>query len=194
MPAEVEKREDDAMMQLVEKYYRLLIRVSSSLQSPFLLAVRLYWGWQFMQTGWGKLTDINKVVGFFTGSGHTRACVERLLCLGARVRGRPPSDSGARLATDRAAAGDRHDRRLHHGGSRGAVLDHFESRQICGRGALYIPDRFSDRADLRPRQGICRRVPDGTTRPQSNAANFRWRVAGRRSELSHMTTPPDPDS
>jgi putative oxidoreductase len=56
-------------MQLAEKYYRLLIRASSSLQSPFLLAVRLYWGWQFMQTGWGKLSDINKVVGFFTDLG-----------------------------------------------------------------------------------------------------------------------------
>src|SRR5579864_9540790 len=57
------------MMQLAEKYYRLLIRVSSNLQSPFLLAVRLYWGWQFMQTGWGKLTDIGKVIGFFTDLG-----------------------------------------------------------------------------------------------------------------------------
>jgi putative oxidoreductase len=43
--------------------------MSSSLQSPFLLAVRLYWGWQFMQTGWGKLSDIGKVVGFFTDLG-----------------------------------------------------------------------------------------------------------------------------
>lgn len=57
------------MIRLFEKYYRLLIRMSSSLQSPFLLAVRLYWGWQFMQTGWGKLTDIGKVVQFFTGLG-----------------------------------------------------------------------------------------------------------------------------
>ena len=57
------------MTQIVEKYYGLLIRLSSSLHSPFLLAVRLYWGWQFMQTGWGKLTDIQKVVGFFTDLG-----------------------------------------------------------------------------------------------------------------------------
>src|SRR5260370_28585008 len=57
------------MMKLAEKYYRLLVRVSSSLQSSFLLAVRLYWGWQFMQTGRGKLSDINKVVGFFTDLG-----------------------------------------------------------------------------------------------------------------------------
>ena len=43
------------MTQLADKYYRMLIRAASSLQSPFLLAVRLYWGWQFMQTGWGKI-------------------------------------------------------------------------------------------------------------------------------------------
>ena len=57
------------MIQLIEKYYRLLIRTSSSLESPFLLAARLYWGWQFMQAGWGKLHDIGKVIGFFTELG-----------------------------------------------------------------------------------------------------------------------------
>jgi putative oxidoreductase len=57
------------MIQMIDKYYRLLIRVSSSLESPFLLAVRLYWGWQFMQAGWGKLHDIGKVIGFFTELG-----------------------------------------------------------------------------------------------------------------------------
>jgi hypothetical protein len=31
------------MTQLAGSYYRLLIRAASSLQSPFLLAVRLYW-------------------------------------------------------------------------------------------------------------------------------------------------------
>jgi putative oxidoreductase len=57
------------MIQLIEKYYRLMIRTASSLESPFLFAVRLYWGWQFMQAGWGKLHDIGKVVGFFTDLG-----------------------------------------------------------------------------------------------------------------------------
>jgi len=41
----------------------------SRLQSPFLLAVRLYWGWQFFHTGLGKLTNISKVVDFFTSLG-----------------------------------------------------------------------------------------------------------------------------
>ena len=57
------------MRELLKRYYGLLIQVSSSLQSPFLLAVRLYWGWQFIETGWGKLTDIGKVIGFFTDLG-----------------------------------------------------------------------------------------------------------------------------
>jgi putative oxidoreductase len=57
------------MRQLAEKCYRLLIRAGSGLQSPFLLAVRLYWGWQFAQTGWGKLFNIHKVIGFFTDLG-----------------------------------------------------------------------------------------------------------------------------
>ena len=65
----VNEREDDAMTQLAGRYYRLLIRAASSLQSPFLLAVRLYWGWQFMQTGWGKLNETQKVIGFFTHLG-----------------------------------------------------------------------------------------------------------------------------
>ena len=38
-------------------------------QSPFLLLVRLYWGWQFMQTGWGKLHNLAQVTQFFTNLG-----------------------------------------------------------------------------------------------------------------------------
>jgi putative oxidoreductase len=46
-----------------------LIRAGNSLQSPFLFAVRLYWGWQFAQTGWGKLGNIAKVTNFFASLG-----------------------------------------------------------------------------------------------------------------------------
>ena len=46
--------------------YSLLISLASKLQSPFLLAVRLYWGWQFAQSGWGKLHHLDKVTDFFT--------------------------------------------------------------------------------------------------------------------------------
>lgn len=50
-------------------FYRLLHRIGNSLQSPLLLAIRLYWGWQFWQAGWGKLQDISKPIGFFTQLG-----------------------------------------------------------------------------------------------------------------------------
>ena len=41
----------------------------SSLQSVLLLCMRLYWGWQFMQTGLGKLHRIPGVTSFFTQLG-----------------------------------------------------------------------------------------------------------------------------
>ena len=49
--------------------YEALTRTASFFQSPFLLAVRLYWGWQFAQTGWGKLQHLPRVTQFFTTLG-----------------------------------------------------------------------------------------------------------------------------
>jgi len=49
--------------------YSLLVSGGNSLQSLFLLFVRLYWGWQFCQTGWGKLHNLSHVVEFFTSLG-----------------------------------------------------------------------------------------------------------------------------
>ena len=49
--------------------HRRLVNLLNYLQSPFLLFVRVYWGWQFWQSGWGKLQDISKPIGFFTDLG-----------------------------------------------------------------------------------------------------------------------------
>jgi len=57
------------MMNLLERLYRLLVRAANSLQSPFLLAVRLYWGYQFAEDGWGKLHNLDKVTDFFHSLG-----------------------------------------------------------------------------------------------------------------------------
>jgi putative oxidoreductase len=46
--------------------YRRIVSGLSSLASPMLLAVRLYWGFQFAQTGWGKLHNLAKITAFFT--------------------------------------------------------------------------------------------------------------------------------
>jgi putative oxidoreductase len=54
---------------MISRSYQLLTRAANSLQSPFLLAVRLYWGWQLMQSGWGKLHNLAGVTEFFTSLG-----------------------------------------------------------------------------------------------------------------------------
>ncbi|HEV3420367.1 MAG TPA: DoxX family protein [Candidatus Acidoferrum sp.] len=41
----------------------------SYLQSPFLLLVRLYWGWQLAQSGWGKLHHLSNVGEYFATLG-----------------------------------------------------------------------------------------------------------------------------
>ncbi len=43
--------------------------LASLLQSPLLLAVRLYWGVAFAQTGWGKLMNLERTAGFFGSLG-----------------------------------------------------------------------------------------------------------------------------
>ncbi len=37
----------------------------SYLQSPFLLFVRLYWGWQLARNGWAKLHNLSNVTEYF---------------------------------------------------------------------------------------------------------------------------------
>ena len=54
------------LMELGMKTYARVFGLIDYLQSPLLLAVRLYWGWQFFETGKGKLGDISNVVDFFT--------------------------------------------------------------------------------------------------------------------------------
>jgi putative oxidoreductase len=44
----------------------LLARLASALHSPFLLAVRLYWGWQFAESGWGKLHRLGMMTDYFS--------------------------------------------------------------------------------------------------------------------------------
>src|SRR6266436_9284229 len=46
--------------------YKRFFAAFDHLQSPFLLLVRLYWGWQLIESGWGKLHNLEKVTEFFT--------------------------------------------------------------------------------------------------------------------------------
>jgi putative oxidoreductase len=56
------------MQQLIKLYLRFA-KVAASLQSPFLLFVRLYWGWQFIVTGWGHMHGMAGFIQFFTKLG-----------------------------------------------------------------------------------------------------------------------------
>lgn len=51
------------------RFYQGLIAVAEFLQSFFLLAVRLFWGWQFFASGWGKLQNIDQIAEFFGSIG-----------------------------------------------------------------------------------------------------------------------------
>jgi putative oxidoreductase len=50
----------------LRRLYKRFFAAVDYLHSPFLLAVRLYWGWQLVQSGWGKLHNLPKVTDFFT--------------------------------------------------------------------------------------------------------------------------------
>jgi putative oxidoreductase len=50
----------------IQRLYNSFFHYVAFGQSPFLLAVRLYWGWQLIESGWGKLHHLDKVTEFFT--------------------------------------------------------------------------------------------------------------------------------
>ncbi len=53
-------------MNLIQQCYAKFEEVAAYGRSPLLLAIRLYWGWQFAQSGWGKLHSLPRVTEFFT--------------------------------------------------------------------------------------------------------------------------------
>src|SRR5215472_15010380 len=53
----------------IRRLYARAANAASLLQSPFLLFVRLYWGLQLAQNGWGKLHNLGRVTEFFSSLG-----------------------------------------------------------------------------------------------------------------------------
>lgn len=50
----------------LHSWHVALFHYVNYLQHPFLLFVRLYWGIQLIQSGWGKLHNLDKVTDYFT--------------------------------------------------------------------------------------------------------------------------------
>jgi len=53
----------------IQRMHAWFVKTVSYGQAPLLLAVRLYWGWQFAQNGWAKLHNLPRVTDFFTSLG-----------------------------------------------------------------------------------------------------------------------------
>ena len=56
---------NSALLTLIRTGHQLLVKVAGYLQSPFLLVLRLYWGWSFFMTGKGKLLNHAQTTEFF---------------------------------------------------------------------------------------------------------------------------------
>ena len=57
------------MIKKAEVAYAWFLKIAHGCQSPFLLLIRLFWGWQFWQSGWAHLHDMPKFVDFFISLG-----------------------------------------------------------------------------------------------------------------------------
>lgn len=55
-----------ALFRTAQNLYSRLVHLLNFGQDFLLLAMRLYWGWQFFQTGKGKLMNFDRTVDFFT--------------------------------------------------------------------------------------------------------------------------------
>ena len=63
----------------ISNLYSSFAALMNRLQSPLLLAIRLYWGWQFAQSGWGKLHRLPQVTEFFSSLGLPQPHLTALL-------------------------------------------------------------------------------------------------------------------
>lgn len=52
-------------MSTIVNLYGRVARLFDYLKSPLLLAIRLYWGWQFAEDGWGKIQHLGRVGAYF---------------------------------------------------------------------------------------------------------------------------------
>jgi len=66
MTAQTTPPENGNSAGFIPRLYRRFQLLSSRLESPFLLIVRVYWGWQFAETGWGKLRHLSHVAHYFS--------------------------------------------------------------------------------------------------------------------------------
>ena len=104
----------NALMQKAEVAYGWFLKAVNGLQSPFLLLIRVYWGWLFLQSGIGKFGHIDKVVSFFTDLGIPAPTLNAYFNASLETVGGILLDSWTGIAADRRTVADQHDRGLYH--------------------------------------------------------------------------------
>ncbi|MEZ0228855.1 MAG: DoxX family protein [Planctomycetota bacterium] len=77
----------NALVSKAAKLHALEVRILEKLQSPLLLLIRLYWGWQFFQTGWGKIMNLERTAGFFATLGLPAPKLNALMAGGTEAFG-----------------------------------------------------------------------------------------------------------
>jgi putative oxidoreductase len=60
---------------------------TSFLRSPLLLVLRVFWGWQFIETGWGKLMHLGRTAEYFSGLGIPAAHLNAFMAGGTEFLG-----------------------------------------------------------------------------------------------------------
>jgi putative oxidoreductase len=67
-------------MQTLVNLYLRIAGLIGRLECALLLAIRLYWGIQFVQDGYGKLTHLDKVTNFFASLSLPAPHMTALMC------------------------------------------------------------------------------------------------------------------
>src|SRR5260370_31304863 len=87
------------LIKRIDALYAWFRKAASSLQSPFLLAIRLYWGWQFLASGIDHLRNMPGFVTFMSSHGVPAPSLNAhfVAALEAGGRGLLPFGVGERL-------------------------------------------------------------------------------------------------
>ncbi len=136
----------------IERLYALFVRMTNSLQSPLLLLIRVYWGWQISQNGWGKASQPLARHRIFSEPRPPRARLHRHLRLQFRIHRRHPARPRPTFAHRRPRHLHRHDHRLPHRRPRIVPVLFLRPRQIRRRRPLHLLVRRPNRPDFRSRK------------------------------------------
>ena len=174
--------------------YGWFSRVASRAQSPLLLFVRLYWGWQFMQAGWGKLHNLAHVAQFFASLGIPAPGPTALFVACVEFFGGVLLMRGAGLAADGTGAHRQHAGGLCDGGAAGAAGRVQRSRNVLSGASVYVPLGRRAGADfwagmVCPRHADCAALFDADGHEQEDIArrNAIWTRPDRRRKQHQLS-------